>query len=183
MGLGPTFWKNVHVCALLDPENLIFSIILFCLFVCFCTCRTKSEMGLWNGHRLYGWMWEKCQPFLIDCNMRMIWTINLRLGRKTGYVKFLLHSTHKIGGPRSPGITGGKNVKCGRLCAMATTFGQKKHWCKLRMIMTFVEVKGQQRSNIVKNALWSPNLVRRTDDAIYEWWWPLWRSKVNRGQI
>ena len=30
-----------------------------------------------------------------------------------------------IGGPRSPGTTGGKKVKCGKLCTMATIFGQK----------------------------------------------------------
>ena len=39
-------------------------------------------------------------------------------------------------------------VKC-KVSAMATIFGQKSCWCKLRMMMTFVEVKGQQRSNIV----------------------------------
>ena len=31
--------------------------------------------------------------------------------------------------------------------------------------MTFVAFKGQQRSNIENNALWLPNLVRRTTDA------------------
>ena len=36
------------------------------------------------------------------------------------------------------------------------------------MMMTFVEKKGQQRSNTVNNALWLPNLVRRTADASYE---------------
>ena len=33
-------------------------------------------------------------------------------------------------------------VKWGKLCAMATIFGQKKPWCKLRMMMT-MEVRGQ----------------------------------------
>ena len=33
------------------------------------------------------------------------------------------------------------------------------------MMMTFMEVKGQQRLNRVNNALWLPNLVRRTADA------------------
>ena len=37
-------------------------------------------------------------------------------------------------------------VKWGQLCAVATIFCQKKRWCKLRM-MTFMEVKGHQRSN------------------------------------
>ena len=45
------------------------------------------------------------------------------------------------GGQRS------SEVKWGKLCAMAAIFGQKKHWCKLRMMMTLMEVKGHQRSN------------------------------------
>ena len=48
------------------------------------------------------------------------------------------------GGQRS------SEVKWGKLCAMATIFGQKKHSCKLRMMMmTLMEVKGHQRSNVV----------------------------------
>ena len=39
-------------------------------------------------------------------------------------------------------------VKCGKLCAMATKLGQKNPWCKfIMMMMTFMEVKGHQRSN------------------------------------
>ena len=63
-------------------------------------------------------------------------------------------------------------VKCGKLCAMATKFGQKNCWCKLRMMMTFTEVKGHQRSNVVNYVLWLPYLVKRTADASKEWWWP-----------
>ena len=48
------------------------------------------------------------------------------------------------GGERS------SEVKWGKLCAMATIFCQKKCWCKLRMIMTFMEVKGHQSSNVGK---------------------------------
>ena len=40
-------------------------------------------------------------------------------------------------------------VNCGKLCAMSTIFCQKNHWCKLRLMMTFTEVKGHQRSNVV----------------------------------
>ena len=47
-------------------------------------------------------------------------------------------------------------VKWGKLCAMATIFGQKKPWCKLRMMMTLMEVKGHQRSNGVNYVLWLP---------------------------
>ena len=74
-------------------------------------------------------------------------------------------------------------VKWGKLCAMATIFGQKKPWCKLRMMMTLMEVKGHQRSNGVNYVLWLPYLVKRSPDASWEWWWPWWRSKVIRGQM
>ena len=42
------------------------------------------------------------------------------------------------GGQRS------SEVKWGKLCAMATIFGQKNHWCKLGMMMTFMEVKANR---------------------------------------
>ena len=50
------------------------------------------------------------------------------------------------GGQRS------SEVKYGNICAMATIFGQKNCWCKLRMMMTFTEVKGHQRSKVVNYA-------------------------------
>ena len=34
---------------------------------------------------------------------------------------------------------------------MATKFDQKNRWCKFRMTMTFMVVKGQQNSNIVNS--------------------------------
>ena len=69
-------------------------------------------------------------------------------------------------------------VKWGKLCGMATIFGQKKHWCKLRMMMTLMEVKGHQRWNGVNYVVWLPYFVKRSADANWEWWWPLWRSNV-----
>ena len=51
------------------------------------------------------------------------------------------------GGQRS------SEVKWGKLCDMATIFDQKNLWCTLRMIMTFMEVKGHQRSNMVTCAM------------------------------
>ena len=81
------------------------------------------------------------------------------------------------GGQRS------SEVKWGKLSAMATIFGQKKRWCKLRMMMTLMEVKCHQRSNGVNYVLWLPYLVKRSADASWEWWWPWWRSKVIRGQM
>ena len=81
------------------------------------------------------------------------------------------------GGQRS------SEVKCGKVCATATIFGQKSCWCKLRMMMTFMEVKGQQRSNIVNYTTWLSNLVRSAAGASLGWWGPSWMSKVKRGQI
>ena len=63
------------------------------------------------------------------------------------------------GGQRS------SEVKWGKLCAMATIFDQKKYWCKLRMMMTFMEVKGPQKSNMVNYVPWLPYLVKRIADA------------------
>ena len=47
--------------------------------------------------------------------------------------------------------------------------------CKLKMIMTYVKVKGQGMSNVVKNVLLLPTLARRItkqvkddDDELYE---------------
>ena len=40
-------------------------------------------------------------------------------------------------------------VKCSKLYNMATQIGQKNRWSKLRMLITLMEVKDQQRSNIV----------------------------------
>ena len=39
-------------------------------------------------------------------------------------------------------------------CSMATKIGQENCWCKLRILMTFMEVKGQQRSNTVNYVQW-----------------------------
>ena len=35
----------------------------------------------------------------------------------------------------------------------------------LRMMMTFMEIKGHQRSNVVNNVLWLPYFIKRTADA------------------
>ena len=71
-------------------------------------------------------------------------------------------SLTRIGGPGSPGTSGVKNVK---QCSTTTKLGQKNRWSKLTTIMTFIEVKGHQRSNVVNYVLWQPNLVRRIPDA------------------
>ena len=52
-------------------------------------------------------------------------------------------------------------VKHSELCYMAIKLGQIKRLCKFRMMATFVEVKGQQKSNMVNNYRWLPNLVRK----------------------
>ena len=63
------------------------------------------------------------------------------------------------GGQRS------SEVKSDKLCAMVTTLGQKNCWCKQRMMMTSMEVKGHQWSNMVNYVLWLPYLVKRAADA------------------
>ena len=104
------------------------------------------------------------------CPTWMIFGMWVGLGPKMRMVTLM-------GGQRST------DVKWGKLCVMATIFGQKKPWCKLRMMMTLMEVKGHQRSNRVNYVLWLPYLVKRNPNASWEWWWPWWRSKVIRGQM
>ena len=72
-------------------------------------------------------------------------------------------------------------VKRSKLCYMAIKLGQINRWCKFRMMATLMEVKDQQRSNIVNNDLWLPNLVRRFADTSLGWLWPSQRSKVSKG--
>ena len=76
----------------------------------------------------------------------------------------------------------GHQVRCDKLCAMVNKLGQKNAWCKFKMMMTFMEVKGHQRSNVVNYTLWLPYLVKRIADASLK----LWLSsglKVKWGQI
>ena len=62
----------------------------------------------------------------------------------------------------SPGTAGVKNVK---QCSMTTKLGQKNRRCKLKTMVTSMEVEGHQRSNGVNYVLWLPHLVKRTADA------------------
>ena len=84
------------------------------------------------------------------------------------------------GGQRS------SEVKCSKICVLATKLGQKNPWCKFMMMMTFMKVKGHQRSNVVNFALGLPNLVRRNPGASFWWWWSSWRqrsSEVKCGKL
>ena len=69
-------------------------------------------------------------------------------------------------------------VKCGKLYTMVTKLGQKNPWCKFIMMMTFTEVKGHQRLNVVNYALWLPYLVKRIADSCLKWLCHSKRSKV-----
>ena len=65
----------------------------------------------------------------------------------------------------------------GTVCPTWMIFGM---WVGLGLkvlMVTFMEVKGHQRSNGVNYVLWLPYLVKRSPDASWEWW-PWWRSKV-----
>ena len=131
------------------------------------------------------WVWQMPIKYLIFINLCK----NLSgafLGNRMPHVDDMWY----VGRARAEGahgdLDGGQRsseVKWGKLCAMATIFGQEKPWCKLRMMMTLMEVKGHQRSNGVNYVLWLPYLVKRSPDASWEWWWPWWRSKVIRGQM
>ena len=90
------------------------------------------------------------------CNLRMMMTLmEVKGHQRSNEVNYVLWLPYLVkealmqaenhddldGGQRS------SEVKWGKLCAMATIFGQKKCWCKLRIMMTLMEVKGHQRSN------------------------------------
>ena len=106
------------------------------------------------------------------CKLRMMMTLMEVKGhyRSNGvnYVLWLPYLVKALmQAENDDGLDGGQRsseVKWGKLCAMATIFGQKKRWCKLRMMMVFMEVKGQ-RSNVVNNVIWLPYLVKRSGDA------------------
>ena len=58
-------------------------------------------------------------------------------------------------------------VKYSKQCSISTKLGQKNCccWCKFRKMMTYwslMEVKGQQRSNLVNYAMWLLNFVKRS---------------------
>ena len=59
-------------------------------------------------------------------------------------------------------------VKCVKLCAMATKLGQKNPWCEFIMTMTFMEVKGHQRSNVVIYVLWLPTWSEDSLMQVYD---------------
>ena len=73
-----------------------------------------------------------------------------------------LQKSYTDRGSGSPGTSGVKNVK---QCSRTTKLGQKNRWSKLNMMVTFIEVKGHQRSSVVNYVLWQQNLVRRIPDA------------------
>ena len=63
------------------------------------------------------------------------------------------------------GPPGASGVKNDEQWSITTKLGQKNHCCKLGIMVTFTEVKGHQRSNVINYVLCLPNLVRRNPDA------------------
>ena len=122
------------------------------------------------------------------CKLRMMMTLmEVKGHQRSNGVNYVLWPPYLV--KRSPDASWEwwwpwwrSEVKWGKLCAMATIFGQKKRWCRLRMMLTLMKVKGHQRSNGVNYVPWLPYLVKRSADASWEWW-PWWRSKVIRGQM
>ena len=49
-------------------------------------------------------------------------------------------------------------IKCSKLCSVATNLVRRS----LMTMMTFIEVKGQQMSNVVIYVIWLPHLARCT---------------------
>ena len=108
---------------------------------------TLMIFGMWVGARVEVahaefWVWHIPIKYLICiicakscpehfsgtvCPTWMIFGMWIGLGPKVRMVTFM-------------------EVKWGKLCAMATIFGLKKSWCKQRLMMTVMEVKGHQRS-------------------------------------
>ena len=121
-------------------------------------------------------------------NMMMMTFIEVKGHQRSNVVNYVLWQPNLVkrimqvyndddlhGGQRS------LEVKCSKICTLATKLGQKNPWCKFLMMMIFMEVKGHQRSNAVNYVLWLPNLVRRNPGAsLWWWWWPSWWSKPQR---
>ena len=62
-------------------------------------------------------------------------------------------------------------VECGKRCTLVTKLGQKESLMQVydgEMVMTFMKVRGHQRSNVVNFALWLPNLVNRIANASFK---------------
>ena len=55
-------------------------------------------------------------------------------------------------------------VKCDKQCPIDLQWPEES-LSKLKMMMTFIKVKGQRRSNVVNYVLWLPYLVTRTAEA------------------
>ena len=74
---------------------------------------------------------------------RQIWTPD-RYGRPSGKIN---HVNERVDwGCKVPGDPRGQNVK---QCSMTTNLGPKNPGWKLRMMMTFIKVNGQQRPSAV----------------------------------
>ena len=120
-------------------------------------CPTWMIFGVWVGPKV-----------------RMVTLIEVKGHQRSNGVNFVLWLQYLFSkealmqAENDDDLDGGQRsseVKWGKLCAMATIFGQKKPWCKLRMMTTLMEVKGHQRSNGLNYVLWLPYLVERSADA------------------
>ena len=140
-----------------------------------------ARAEFWAWHRLIKYL--ICKIYTKLCPEHFSWNVFSTLmifGMWVGLepkVRMVNFGRGTCWSPRTPGV---KNVK---QCSRTTKLGQKNHWYKLKMMMTFMKVKGHQRSKGVDYVLWLPYFVKITTDASWEFWWPLWRSKVIKGQI
>ena len=111
------------------------------------TWSEESLMQVYDDDDLHGGQ----RSSEVKCGNYVIWLPNLvRRNPVQVYDDDDLHE-----GQRS------SEVKCGKRCTLVTKLGQKNPWCKFMMMMTFMKVRGHQRSNVVNFELWLPNLVNR----------------------
>ena len=156
------------------PKKVVFSLVIVAGDVCSMTkwlpnlVRRTTEASL-------TWWWPSLRSKVIRGQMWWTTCYGYQTWSEESLIQVYDDDLH--GGQRS------SEVKCDKLCSMATKLGQKNPWFKLMMMMTFMEIKGHQRSKVLNYALWLPNLVRRIPNASLNWWWPSWRSKVRWGQI
>ena len=143
--------------------------------------QAKNDDDLDGGQRSSEVKWGKlCAMATIFgqkkpwCKLRMMMTlmrskvIRGQMGKLCAYGYHIWSKEAPMQAENDDDLDGGQRsseVKWGQLCGMATIFCQKKCWCKLRMMMTFMEVKGHQRSNVVNFVIWLSYLVKRTTDA------------------
>ena len=117
------------------------------------TWSEESPMQVYDDDDLHGGQ----RSSEVKCGNYVIWLPNLEETLVQVYDDDDLHE-----GQRS------SEVKCGKRCTLVTKLGQKESLMQFMIVMTFMKVRGHQRSNVVNFALWLPNLVNRIANASFK---------------